>query len=86
MRLAIRVRFQNSQKGTLRNGNRPDYLHPLFAFLLLLQKLSLTSNITPVAFGCHILTEGRDRRAGDDLSPDRPLNGNLKHLPGDFFL
>ena len=70
----IRVRFQNGEKGTLRNGNRTDYLHPLLAFLLLLQKLSLTGNITPVAFGCHILTEGRDRGTGDDLTSDSPLN------------
>ena len=60
--------------------------HALLAFLLFLQKLPLTADITAVTLGKHILAHGFHRFPGNDLASDGSLDGNLKQVSGDFLL
>ena len=46
---------QHRQKSLLRNIDFPDPLHPLFAFLLLLQKLAFSRDIAAIALGEDVL-------------------------------
>ena len=57
-----------------------------FAFFLLLQELSFPGDVAAVALGGHILAEGVDGGAGNDLAADGPLDGDLELVPGDFLL
>ena len=66
--------------------DRSHHLHPLFAFLLLLQELSFTGDVSSITLRRHVLPEGRDRGTGDDFTPDGPLDGDLEHLARNLFL
>ena len=83
--------------GSVRSGQSRDerllghldpahHLHPLLAFLLLLQQLALAGDVTAVALGEHVLADGPDRLAGDDARPDRGLDRHLELLPRDQLL
>src|SRR5687767_3379077 len=75
--------FQNRQERFLGNLDGADALHALLAFLLLLEQLALARNVSAVALGEHVLTEGLDRLAGDDARANRRLDRHLEHLPRD---
>src|SRR5579863_8482742 len=76
---------KDGEEGLLWNIDLADALHPLLAFLLLFQELSLAGNVAAVALGEHILAQGGDRFAGHDLCPDGGLDGDFELLPGDEF-
>src|SRR5690606_412229 len=80
------VDLQHGEEGLLRDLHPPDLLHPLLAFLLLLEQLLLARRVAAVALGEHVLAQGLDRGPGDDLRADRSLDGDVEHLPGDQFL
>src|SRR5207237_9484022 len=61
-------------------------LHPLLAFLLLLEELALAGDVAAVALGEHVLAQRLLRLAGDHARADGGLDGHLVHLPGDLFL
>src|SRR3546814_7151514 len=42
--------------------------------------------VAAVAFGQHVLAQGRDGLARDDAAADRRLDGDLEHLPRDEIL
>ena len=55
-------------------------------FLLLLQKLSLSGNISAVALGEHVFSHRLDRLSCDNLTSDRRLDRYLKELSWDLFV
>src|ERR1019366_6654292 len=61
----------------------PDRLHPLLAFLLLLQELAFAGDVPAVALGQDVLPLGLDRLAGDDAPTDRRLDWHVEQLAGD---
>ena len=64
----------------------PDRLHTLLAFLLLLQQLALTGDITAVALGKHVLAKCLDVLAGNNARTHRSLDGDFELLTRDEFL
>src|SRR2546428_11344332 len=77
------VDLEESEKGLLGDVHPPDLLHPLLAFLLLLEKLALARDVSAVALGQDVLAHGRDVLAGDDPAADSGLDGHLEELPRD---
>src|SRR4029079_1606421 len=63
-----------------------DGLHPLLAFLLLLQQLALARDVAAVALRQHVLANRADVLAGNDFRSDRSLHRNLELLAWDEFL
>ena len=57
-------------------------LHPLLAFLLLLEQLALARDVAAVALGGHVLAQRLDGLAGDDLAADRGLERDLELVRG----
>src|SRR5438270_790253 len=51
------VNLQYRQECLLRDLDRPDLLHPLFAFFLLLEQLPLSRDITAVTLREHVLPQ-----------------------------
>src|SRR5438093_4128229 len=71
------VDLEESEKGLLGDVHPPDLLHPLLAFLLLLEKLALARDVSAVALGQDVLAHGCDVLAGDDPAADSGLDGHL---------
>src|SRR5512143_2653453 len=71
------------QEGLLRDLDGADLLHPLFPFLLLLQELPLSRDVSAVAFRDDVLPDRLDRLPRDDLATDRRLDDHFEHLAGD---
>src|SRR5690348_15343159 len=67
--LAVRS-GQCRDEGLLRHLHPADHLHPLLAFLLLLQQLALTGDVTAVALREYVLADRADRLPGDDPVAD----------------
>src|SRR5256885_402809 len=61
-----------------------DLLHPLLAFLLLLDQLALARDVAAVALRDHVLPPRLDRLARDDPRADRSLDRDVEHLPRDL--
>ncbi len=61
-----------------------DHLHPFFTFFLLFQQFSFARHVSAVALGGNIFSKGRYGFAGDNITADGTLDGNFKHLSGDF--
>src|SRR5574344_1265547 len=74
------VDLQDGHERFLRHLDAADRLHALLAFLLFLQQLALTGDITAIALGQYILAAGPDILTGNDLGPDGCLDWNLEHL------
>src|SRR3989338_3657194 len=74
---------EDGQECFLRNFDSTDLLHALLSFLLLLEKLSLTGDISTVALGQNVFPHGADRFTRDDLTPYGGLDGHFKHLARD---
>ena len=72
------VGLEHFDKSFLRNIHLADRFHPLFPFLLLLQQLSFSSDISTVAFRGHILSECLHVLTSDNFPADRRLNGDLE--------
>src|SRR4029077_4412929 len=81
--LLPRPRLEHGEEGLLRDLDRAHHLHPLLAFLLLLEQLALARDVAAVALGGDVLAVGVDGRAGDDVAADRSLDGDLEVLPWD---
>src|SRR5690606_17168186 len=86
LRRSLVVHLQNGKEGLLRDFHPTDLLHALLTFLLLLQQLLLARGVAAVALGQHVLAQGLDGGAGDDLRADRRLDGHVEHLPGNQLL
>src|SRR4029079_13619226 len=84
-RLAL-VHPEHRQERFLRDLDGPDPLHPLLAFLLLLEQLPLPGDIATVTLGKHVLPHRPDRFPGNDVASDRRLDGDLEHLARDQLL
>src|SRR5678815_2148674 len=78
--------FQHLDKGFLWDIDRAEGFHPLLALLLFLEELSLSCDVTTVAFGGYVLAHGADGFTGNNLAADGGLNGNLILLSGNHFL
>src|SRR5215216_1404526 len=68
---------QGGHEGFLGDLDAADRLHPLLAFLLLLQQLALAGDVAAVALGEDVLADGADRLARDDPRADGGLDGHL---------
>src|SRR6476660_4710300 len=79
--LAFGADFQHREKGLLRDLDAADALHPLLAFLLLLEQLALPRNVAAVTLREHVLPQRLDRLTRDDPAADRGLDRDLEHLP-----
>src|SRR5882757_9108961 len=77
---------QRRDEGLLRNFHPPNGLHPLLAFLLLLEKLALAGDVTAVALAKHVLADGPDVLARNDSRTDRGLDRHLELLARDELL
>src|SRR5207244_8582013 len=78
------LHLQHRQERLLRDLHRSDRLHPLLAFLLLLEKLALARDVAAVALGEHVLAHRLLRLARDHPAADGRLDGHLVHLLGDL--
>ena len=56
--------------------------HPFLPGLLFFKKFTFTRNITAIAFGKNVLSQGTDVLTGNDLASDCGLDGDFKKLPG----
>src|SRR5437660_2271588 len=72
--VVFRVHLQHRQERFLRDLDLADPLHPLLAFLLLLEHLALACHVAAVALGEHILAQRLHRLARDDAAADRRLD------------
>src|SRR5262245_54254173 len=79
-RLLSAVDFQSGNKSLLGNLYLPELPHLFLARLLLFQKLPLAGDVAPIAFRGHVLAQRAHRLAGNDLSADCRLNGDLKKM------
>src|SRR3990172_7949012 len=80
------VHAEDGQEGFLRDLDGADPLHPLLAFLLLLEELALAGDVAAVALGQHVLAHRPDRLAADDMRTDGRLDRHFEHLARDQFL
>src|SRR4029079_5106771 len=80
------VHAKDGQEGLLRDLDGTDPLHPLLAFLLLLEELPLPGDVAAVALGQHVLAHRPDRLAADDMRADCRLDRHFEHLPRDQLL
>ena len=80
------IQFQHGHKGGLRHFDCADLAHSLLALLLLFEQLSLSCDVTAVTLGCHVLADGLDGLAGDDLGTYSGLDGDVELLTRDEFL
>src|SRR5262245_43751386 len=78
--------LQERQEGLLRDVDRADALHPLLAFLLLLEQLPLARDVATVALREHVLAQRLHVRARDDLRADCRLDRDLELLARDKLL
>src|SRR5512142_471310 len=74
------VEGQHGKERFLRDLDRPNTLHELLDFLLLLEELALAGDVAAVALRKHVLAHGPHRLARDDIRADRRLDGDLEHL------
>src|SRR3954447_16484249 len=77
---------QGGDERLLRHLDAAHHLHPLLAFLLLLEQLALAGDVTAVALGQHVLADRPNRLAGDDPAADGRLDRHLELLPRNEFL
>src|SRR5205807_6067280 len=71
---------KHREEGLLRDLHRPHHLHALLAFLLLLEQLALSGDVTAVALREHVLALRFHGLARDDLPADRGLDAHVEHL------
>src|SRR5438132_3832058 len=83
IRRAYLIKAQHRHERFLRDLDRPHALHPLLAFLLLLQQLALAGHVAAVTLCQDVLSLRRDRLAGDHLTADGSLDRHLIELAGD---
>src|SRR5215210_7574741 len=76
--------FEDGQEGLLRDLDAADLLHPLLALALALEQLALARDVAAVALGRHVLAEGLDGLAGDDLRADGGLDRHVVLLARDL--
>src|SRR3954451_10095978 len=69
--------FKHFDKGFLWNIDRAEGFHALLALLLFLKELSLSGDVTTVAFGSNVLAHGADGFTGNNLAANGGLNGDL---------
>uniref|UniRef100_A0A0N4ZLE2 Glucosamine_iso domain-containing protein n=1 Tax=Parastrongyloides trichosuri TaxID=131310 RepID=A0A0N4ZLE2_PARTI len=82
---ALRERL-GGDEGFLRDLDLAELAHPLLALLLLLQQLALAGDVATVALGRHVLAQGADGLAGDDLAADGRLDRDGEHVRRDQLL
>ena len=78
------IQLQHAHECLLRDLYIADLAHTFFTFLLFFQKLSLTGDITAIAFGQYILAHCLDRLSGNYLAADGCLNRDFKQVARDF--
>src|SRR5688500_8522125 len=75
------LNLKNGEEGLLRNLHRTDLLHPLLAFLLLLEELALARDVAAITLGENVFAQRLHRRASYHLLSDRSLDRDLEQLP-----
>src|SRR5687768_4109794 len=75
------IHLQHGEERFLGDLHGADLLHALLSFLLLLEELPLSRDVTPVAFREHVLAKRLHRRTRDHLVADGRLDRHLEQLP-----
>src|SRR5262249_43505627 len=75
---------EHREERLLGHLDRADLLHPLLAFLLLLDQLPLAGDVAAVALREHVLAPRLHGLAGDHTGADRGLDRDVEHLPRDL--
>src|SRR5271155_1322543 len=78
--IALLPDLEQGQESLLRNLDASDLLHPLLAFLLLLEQLAFSRDVAAVTLGGDVLAQRLDGFARDNLGADRGLNRDFEHL------
>src|SRR5215208_5889255 len=76
--------LEDGEERLLGHLDAPDLLHPPLALLLLLEQLALAGDVAAVALGDHVLAEGLDRLARDDLRAHGVLDRHVVLLARDL--
>src|SRR5215470_7610394 len=74
------IHLQRRNESLLRDVDLAVLAHLLLAFLLLLQKLALTRDVTAVALGRDVFAERAHGLARDHLAADGGLDRHLEHM------
>src|SRR5437870_1277037 len=82
-RLLLLLQLEHREERLLRDLHAAQLLHPLLAFLLALEQLSLARHVAAVALRDHVLAIRLHRLARDDVRADRRLDRNVVLLAGD---
>jgi len=81
---SVLTELKHCHKSLLGNFHRTHLAHSFFTFLLFLQKLLLSCDITTVTLGQDVLADCLDRLPGNDLAADGRLDWNLKEMSGNL--
>ena len=77
---------EHGQESFLGDIHAADALHPLLAFLLLLDELALPGDVAAVALGDDVLALGADGLSGDHPRAHGGLEHHFEELAGDELL
>ena len=81
--LGLDVAGQRRDERFLRHLDATNHLHTLLTFLLLLEQLALTADVTAVALSKNVFSDGTNGFASDDAGANGGLNRNLELLARD---
>src|SRR5688500_14018625 len=84
--LWLLIHFEDCQERFLWDLYAAHFLHALLAFLLLLEQLSFSRDITAVTLRNHILPERLHRLTRNHFVSNRGLDRNFEQLSGDQLL
>src|SRR5690606_9230666 len=78
--ISLVLDLQDGEERLLGDLDIADLLHALLAGLLSFEKFLLARDVAAIAFRKHILAQGLDVLAGDDLGAYGCLDGDVEHL------
>ena len=79
---SVFIEFEHRHKRFLRNFDRAELTHTLFALFLFFEKLLFTGYVAPVTFRKNVFSPCLDGFAGNDFAADTRLDGNFEKLTG----
>src|SRR5882757_10006367 len=80
---SVLIHLQRRDERFLRDVDLAELAHLLLALFLLVEELALAADVAAIAFRRHVLAQGAERFAGDDLAADRGLDRDHEHVARD---